>query len=76
MGLSATIVGAFTGATVMVYTNAIRKMPMIRQPWGHVILATAGAYTFNAILDFEQQVSQDLSVLLEQRKAANREFKP
>lgn len=74
MGLSATLVGAFTGAGVMVYANAIRKMPLIRQPWGHVMLGAAGAYAANAVVDFEKQVAVELSELLEQRKQANKAY--
>eukprot|EP00355_Strombidium_rassoulzadegani_P006682 CAMPEP_0168624032 /NCGR_PEP_ID=MMETSP0449_2-20121227/9173_1 /TAXON_ID=1082188 /ORGANISM="Strombidium rassoulzadegani, Strain ras09" /LENGTH=77 /DNA_ID=CAMNT_0008665515 /DNA_START=123 /DNA_END=356 /DNA_ORIENTATION=- len=76
MAISATVVGSLTGVFAMVYANAIRKVPLMRQPWGHVGLGLAGAAAANAIVDFEKQVAVDLSEMLEQRQQSNRKYKP
>lgn len=58
--VSATLVGAIMGLGVQFYANAIRKVPLMRNPWQHVILAGTGAAFASWVVDFETRTQKEL----------------
>jgi hypothetical protein len=54
--VAATALGAFAGLFVATYMNAVRKLPIFRQPWEHALMMGAGAYGFNQLEAFEKRV--------------------
>jgi hypothetical protein len=58
---SAPVVGALLGVGVQIYTNAVRKLPLMRSPWQHVIAAGAGAAFGSYLVQFEKETEKDLS---------------
>lgn len=46
MGFTTAAVGALFGFTVQIYANAVRKLPVMRSPWEHMIWAGLGATAF------------------------------
>jgi hypothetical protein len=60
MAVTLPLFGAFLGAGVGVYVNAVRKVPLFRNPYQHALWAGAG-YAFGSWLEeFEQRTRQDL----------------
>ncbi|CBI27674.3 unnamed protein product, partial [Vitis vinifera] len=71
MPLSATVVGAVLGLSVQLHSNALRKLPLMRHPWEHVLAIGIGAVFGNQLVKWEAKVEEDLDKLLEKAKAAN-----
>ena len=44
MPVSGTVFGAMLGLGVQFYSNAVRKLPLMRNPWEHAIAAGLGGY--------------------------------
>ena len=42
MAVSGTVFGAMLGLGVQFYSNAVRKLPLMRNPWEHAIAASVG----------------------------------
>jgi len=42
MAVSGTVFGAMLGLGVQFYSNAVRKLPLMRNPWEHVIAVGVG----------------------------------
>lgn len=60
MAVTLPLFGAFLGAGVGVYVNAVRKLPLFRNPYQHALWVGAG-YAFGSWLeDFETRTRQDL----------------
>lgn len=58
---SVPLMGAALGVGVQLYVNAVRKMPLMRQPWMHVLWAGAGASFGAWLVDFEERTERDLN---------------
>ena len=58
---STVLVGSLLGFGVQVYTNAVRKLPLLRSPWQHAIAAGVGAAFTTWLVRFEEQTAQELS---------------
>lgn len=58
---SATVVGAVLGLGVQLYTNAVRKLPLMRSPWQHAIAATAGGAFGSWLVTFEAKTEKELA---------------
>lgn len=76
MVATATIVGAALGLSVQLYSNAVRKLPLMRHPWEHAVGMGLGVAAAHTMLRLEQQAEASLKKTLEEHKAANkRRFK-
>lgn len=70
-----TLMGIFAGLYVAVYSNAVRKLPIMRNPWEHFLYAGVGAYAMNTLVAYEAKVEEDVRVLLEKREKSTRTFR-
>ncbi len=61
MPVSAPIFGAALGVGVQLYVNAVRKLPLMRDPWLHVLWAGAGASFGTWLVSFEERTEKDLA---------------
>eukprot|EP00594_Rhizosolenia_setigera_P008535 CAMPEP_0178965362 /NCGR_PEP_ID=MMETSP0789-20121207/16238_1 /TAXON_ID=3005 /ORGANISM="Rhizosolenia setigera, Strain CCMP 1694" /LENGTH=93 /DNA_ID=CAMNT_0020650335 /DNA_START=80 /DNA_END=361 /DNA_ORIENTATION=+ len=55
------LLGGITGTSLMMLTNSLRKIPLSRQPWGHVLCFVGGAYTANYWKATEIQLVHDIN---------------
>ena len=58
--MSAAVIGGLMGLGVQLYVNTVRKLPLFRNPWEHVLLVGAGAAFGNWIVDFEERTAEDV----------------
>ncbi|PRW20745.1 hypothetical protein C2E21_8719 [Chlorella sorokiniana] len=72
MPASAPLFGAVLGVGVQLYVNAVRKLPLMRDPWLHVLWAGAGASFGTWLVSFEERTEKDLAELLRKREEANK----
>ena len=49
------------GLGVQLYVNAVRKLPLMRNPWEHAIWAGAGAAFGTWIVSFEKETEKELT---------------
>lgn len=49
------------GFSVQLYVNAVRKMPLMRNPWEHAIWAGAGAAVGSWIVSLEKETEKELT---------------
>eukprot|EP00850_Spirogloea_muscicola_P009903 SM000056S18021 [mRNA] locus=s56:656129:656587:- [translate_table: standard] len=77
MVATATVAGAVLGLAVQLYSNAVRKLPLMRHPWEHVVGMVVGSAAANALVAWEERAQADLQKMLDDNKAANsrRRFK-
>eukprot|EP00850_Spirogloea_muscicola_P022041 SM000273S10251 [mRNA] locus=s273:107491:107945:- [translate_table: standard] len=77
MVATATVAGAVLGLAVQLYSNAVRKLPLMRHPWEHVVGMVVGSAAANALVAWEERAQVDLQKMLDDNKAANsrRRFK-
>ncbi|KAL4433740.1 hypothetical protein ABPG75_000181 [Micractinium tetrahymenae] len=66
------VAGALLGAGVQFYVNAVRKLPLTRAPYLHVLWAGAGASFGAWLTDFEERTEKDLAEMLKKRDEANK----
>lgn len=45
----------------------IRKLPLSRNPWEHVLFMSIGAYLGNAVVEWEERATEELEEMLAQR---------
>ena len=57
---SATLVGGVLGLGIPLYANALRKMPLWRNPWEHVAWVAAGAAFGSWLVKWERETEKDL----------------
>ncbi|EFN51821.1 hypothetical protein CHLNCDRAFT_139659 [Chlorella variabilis] len=70
--LSIPAFGAALGVGVQLYVNAVRKLPLMRDPWLHVLWGGAG-YSFGTwLVGFERRTEKDLAEMLRKRDEANK----
>jgi hypothetical protein len=63
MGFTAGLIGAATGFSVQMFSNATRKVPLSRAPWLHVTYSIIGALSANAYLRKEKQLVEDINAI-------------
>lgn len=68
---SPAVIGAVAGLGVQLYVNAVRKLPLLRNPWHHAIAISAGAAFGSWIVKFEEQTEKELEVMLKKRDETN-----
>ena len=61
MPVTAPLFGAVLGVGVQLYVNAVRKLPLMRDPWLHVLWAGAGASFGTWLVSFEERTERDLA---------------
>ena len=71
MPTTVTLVGAFLGFATQIYSNALRKLPLMRHPWEHVVGMSLGALFTNQLVKWEAKLQEDLDRMLEDAKRAN-----
>ncbi|KAL4450699.1 hypothetical protein ABPG77_001055 [Micractinium sp. CCAP 211/92] len=69
------IAGAVLGAGVQFYVNAVRKLPLTRAPYLHVLWAGAGASFGAWLVDFEERTEKELAEMLSKRAEANKNIR-
>ena len=61
MPASIPVLGAAMGVGIQLYVNAVRKLPVMRDPWLHVLWAGAGASFGTWLVGFEERTEKDLT---------------
>eukprot|EP00540_Astrosyne_radiata_P006172 CAMPEP_0116864020 /NCGR_PEP_ID=MMETSP0418-20121206/24578_1 /TAXON_ID=1158023 /ORGANISM="Astrosyne radiata, Strain 13vi08-1A" /LENGTH=78 /DNA_ID=CAMNT_0004499171 /DNA_START=13 /DNA_END=246 /DNA_ORIENTATION=+ len=61
MGLGAALVGGASGFGIQIFANAMRKVPLSRQPWNHVGLFLVGCWAGNAYVRLERNLLDDIN---------------
>ncbi|KAJ1475175.1 hypothetical protein T484DRAFT_1829488 [Baffinella frigidus] len=50
-GVSFAMIGAGYGLALQMFSNAARKLPMLRRPWEHVLVMGVGSVFFVALAE-------------------------
>lgn len=66
--------GAALGVGVMLYSNAVRKLPLMRAPWMHVLAGTVGASAITGLVEYEARATKQLEAKLRERADAHAKF--
>ena len=61
MPASIPVFGAALGVGIQLYVNAVRKLPLMRDPWLHVLWAGAGASFGTWLVSFEERTEKELT---------------
>ncbi|KAI5072600.1 hypothetical protein GOP47_0012706 [Adiantum capillus-veneris] len=69
---SATFFGAAFGLACQFYSNGIRKQPLMRHPWEHVLLISIGIVAANALANWEEKLQADVEKLTKENAEINR----
>ena len=72
--VSGAFFGGCIGLGINLYSNALRKVPLMRQPWEHVIALGAGAWAGNALVEYENRTAKELEVMLAKRAERNQKL--
>eukprot|EP00227_Mantoniella_beaufortii_P008430 CAMPEP_0197590300 /NCGR_PEP_ID=MMETSP1326-20131121/10934_1 /TAXON_ID=1155430 /ORGANISM="Genus nov. species nov., Strain RCC2288" /LENGTH=83 /DNA_ID=CAMNT_0043155319 /DNA_START=98 /DNA_END=349 /DNA_ORIENTATION=+ len=68
------LVGAGFGFGMQLYINALRKFPLLRNPWEHVFWTGAGVAFANWNVEFEKKLTKRVEIMNAERQAANSQF--
>jgi len=71
MAISGTVFGAVLGLGVQFYSNAVRKLPLMRNPWEHAIALGVGGAAGHWLVGFEERTAAELDEILKHRKEVN-----
>lgn len=71
MVATATMVGALMGLSCQFYSNGVRKLPLMRHPWEHLLAIGLGAGFGNAVASWEVRLQEDLDKKLQEVQSAN-----
>ncbi|KAL2343587.1 hypothetical protein Fmac_004872 [Flemingia macrophylla] len=71
MGLSATAIGALLGLKCQIHSNSLRKLPIMRHPWEHLVAMGLGVVFVHQLFKWRDQTEMDRGKMLEKAKAAN-----
>ena len=58
------LVGAACGLTVQLYSNAVRKLPLMRHPWEHLLMFGFGGFLGHQFTKWEDQQRGELGSML------------
>eukprot|EP00898_Chlorokybus_atmophyticus_P006058 jgi/Chlat1/6453/Chrsp45S05957 len=72
MPATATIVGMYLGLGVQLYSNAVRKLPLMRHPWEHLLAIGLGGAFGSGVARWEEKLIVQTTEYLEQREALNK----
>ncbi|KAL3680530.1 hypothetical protein R1sor_023486 [Riccia sorocarpa] len=70
MVTTAGLIGAGMGLFVQLYSNGVRKLPLMRHPWEHVLAMGLGSAFGNAVVQWEEKLQTDLDKLIADGKTA------
>eukprot|EP00250_Pteridium_aquilinum_P024781 c29591_g1_i1 orf=350-604(-) len=70
--VTATFVGAAFGLASQFYSNAIRKQPLMRHPWEHVLLMGIGIVAANGLANWDEKLQADVEKHREQDAEINK----
>lgn len=72
--VSGAFFGACIGLGINLYSNALRKVPLMRQPWEHLIAIGGGAWVGNKIVEYEHRTAKELEGMLAKRAERNQKL--
>ena len=67
MGLTGGLFGVCVGVGIQLYSNAVRKLPLAREPYLHVAFASIGGYVGLKYSGWEQKLLSDVNAMREDR---------
>ncbi len=67
MAASGAAIGSLLGLGVQLYANAVRKLPLMRNPWEHAIAIGLGGYAGKWLVEFEERTALELEEILQKR---------
>jgi len=67
MTIFSTLTGASIGLGLQFYSNAVRKLPLFRQPWLHVAFLTAGAVAGSKYPQWECKLREEVNMIRRER---------
>eukprot|EP00218_Dolichomastix_sp_CCMP3274_P011125 CAMPEP_0170143356 /NCGR_PEP_ID=MMETSP0033_2-20121228/10480_1 /TAXON_ID=195969 /ORGANISM="Dolichomastix tenuilepis, Strain CCMP3274" /LENGTH=74 /DNA_ID=CAMNT_0010379803 /DNA_START=19 /DNA_END=243 /DNA_ORIENTATION=+ len=67
--MSASLLGGLLGFGTICYSNLLRRQPVMRGPWMHVLGAYAGATAAAGVVEWEEGAKKDLDRMLAERAA-------
>ncbi|KAK3282687.1 hypothetical protein CYMTET_9582 [Cymbomonas tetramitiformis] len=73
--MSAAVIGAAMGFGIQLVSNGLRKLPLMRHPWEHVIATSIGFSAGGMLVAWEEQTAKELEELVAQRESGNNRFK-
>ncbi|EEH58869.1 uncharacterized protein MICPUCDRAFT_56150 [Micromonas pusilla CCMP1545] len=71
---TATMAGAAMGFGTQLFINALRKLPLLRNPWEHVLWTGGGVWAANAMAEWEVKLTEEVKAMQAERQAANARF--
>merc|ERR1712205_94882 len=74
MPATTTLIGGGLGFCMQMYINALRKLPVLRNPWQHVFWTGAGAGFANWNAEWEAKLRKEVDALNAERQATNARF--
>lgn len=66
------LAGAVFGVTIQLFSNSLRKQPLMRRPWEHVLCAVAGGAAGSAIGQWQAGQEREWIAVLRQREQRER----
>uniref|UniRef100_A0A7R9SVC2 Uncharacterized protein n=1 Tax=Polyblepharides amylifera TaxID=1486889 RepID=A0A7R9SVC2_9CHLO len=67
--------GMIGGLFVSVFSNGIRKVPLMRHPWEHLLGMGVGYYVFDELNKYEERLKLDVESLVAKRDKSNIKYK-
>ena len=58
------LTGALCGLGVQLYSNTVRRLPLMRHPWEHLIAMGVGGFIATKIIAVEEETRADLNTML------------
>lgn len=72
--VSGAFFGGCIGLGINMYSNALRKVPLMRQPWEHLIALGGGAWAGNWLVEYEHRTAIELEGMLAKRAERNQKL--
>ena len=73
MGLTSGLIGMSVGVGIQIYSNAVRKLPLVREPYLHVAFGAIGGYIGLKYSGWEQQLLDDVNAMRADRNMPPKE---
>ena len=72
--VSGAFFGGCIGLAINMYSNALRKVPLMRQPWEHLIAIGGGAWAGKQLVEYENRTAKELEGMLAKRAERNQKL--
>lgn len=72
MPVSGAVFGASIGLGIQLFSNGLRKVPMLRDPWEHAIFIGLGAYCGDWLVKYEERTAREVDDILLRRSEKNK----